>query len=313
MRLPSSPKGDPAVTLLTTVLLLALTRAEILERFRAPVITKADGLVQVYANCPEDMRKEFQAPIARFAADTVQTLYQGLSKKPVRFPRAEIIIHVGDVRTNLTEVTSQVSTNGTRVISRIRVKAPGYADLYRLRMELIKAFYRSVEKREITEADAIAAFRYAVPELRVYDERMKLEDWLAGRGTDDGEEGLRLMRKVFKPGQASRREVLIFASRLFLYPTHYALPLLGKYDKLTFAEAIQLGRTDDIVRLVAYAKAFSLPVMGCGRSPELTVASNAYQVFLVEFAKGEKNEEELKSLLDAADEKLNVAFEKAER
>ena len=67
---------------LTTALLLALSRAEIIERFKAPVVTQSDGLVKVYANCPEDMRREFQTPIARFAADTVQMLYQGLAKKP---------------------------------------------------------------------------------------------------------------------------------------------------------------------------------------------------------------------------------------
>ena len=292
---------------------MALTRAEIVERFKASVITQSDGLVQVYADCPEDMRKEFQGPVARFAADTVQTLYQGLAKKPEHFTKAGILIHVGDVRTNLTEVTAQVVTNDVRVVSRIRVRAPGYADLFRLRMELIKGFYRSVEKRELTDDEAIAAYRHANPELRVFDERMKLEDWLAGHGTKDDEEGLRLMRRVFKPGESSPRDILIFASRLYLYPPQYDLRFLGKFDRLSFSEAIRFGRIDPIVRLVAYAKAIDLPVLGGGRSPELTAAANAYQEFLMEFAKGEKGEEELKALLDAADEKLNVAFEKAKR
>ena len=298
---------------LTTVLLLALTRAEIIERFKAPVVTQADGLVQVYASCPEDMRKEFQGPVARFAADTVQALYQGLARKPERFSQAGILIHVGDVRTNLTEVTAQVVTNGNRVISRIRVKSPGYADLYRLRVEVIKAFYRSVEKRELSDEEAVAAYRHAIPELRVFDERMKLEDWLAGRGTKDDEEGLRLMRKVFRPGESSPRDVLVFASRLYLYPPQHDVRFLGKFDRLSFSEAVKFGRIDPLVRLVAYSKAFELPVLGGGRSPELTAAANAYQVFLLEFARGEKDEKGLKALLDDADEKLNVAFEKAER
>ena len=298
--------------LLSALLLLALTRAEIIERFRAPVITQADGLVQVYANCPEDMRKEFQGPVARFAADTVQTLYRGLAKKPERFSRAGIVIHVGDVRTNLTEVTAQVETNGSRVVSRIRVKAPGYADLYRLRMEVIKAFYRSVEKREISERDAVAAYRHAVPELRVFDDRMKLEDWLAGRGTQDDEEGLRLMRKVFEPGKSSPRDILIFASRLYLYPPQYDLRFLGKYDRLSFSEAVRLGRTDPIVRLVAYQKSFDLPVLGGGRGEELAAAAMAYRQFLIDFAAGQKSEAELLNMLDDADTKLNVAMEKAQ-
>ena len=298
---------------LTTVLLLALTRAEIIERFKAPVVTQADGLVQVYADCPEDMRKEFQGPVARFAADTVQMLYGGLARKPERFQGAGIVIHIGDVRTNLTEVTAQVVTNGNRVISRIRVKSPGYADLYRLRMEVVKAFYRSVEKRELSDEEAVAAYRHAIPELRVFDERMKLEDWLAGRGTKDDEEGLRLMRKVFRPGESSPRDVLIFASRLYLYPPQHDLRFLGKFDRLSFPEAVKFGKIDPIVRLVAYSRAFELPVLGGGRSPELTAAANAYQVFLLEFARGEKDEKGLKALLDDADEKLNMAFEKAER
>ena len=296
---------------LATVLLMALTRAEIVERFKAPVITQADGLVRVYADCPEDMRKEFQGPVARFAADTVQMLYQGLAKKPRRFSKAEILIHIGDVRTNLTEVTAQVATNDSRVITRIRMKSPGYADLYRFRVEVIKAFYRSVEGRELSDAEAVAAYRHADPEIRVLDDRVKLEDWLAGRGTRDDEEGLRMMRKVFEPGKSSPRDILIFASRLYLYPPQYDIRFLGKYDRLSFSEAVRFGRIDPIVRLVAYQRAFELPVLGGGKSPELAAAANAYQAFLLAFAKGETDEKGLKALLDAADEKLNVAFEKA--
>lgn len=292
---------------------MALTRAEIIERFKAPVITQADGLVQVYADCPEDMRREYQSPIARFAAETVKTLYQGLAKKPEHFRKAGIQIWVGDVRTNLTEVVARVSTNDNRIISRIRVKAPGYADLYGLRLEIIKAFYRSVENREIGEAEAVAAYRHANPALRVFDERMKLEDWLAGRGMKDDEEGLRLMRKVFEPGKSSPRDVLIFASRLFLYPPQYDLRFLGKYDRLSFSEAIRFGRIDPFVRIVAYRKSLELPVLGGGRSPELAAAAESYSRFLMEFAKGETDERELKTLLAEADEKLNNAFEKAVR
>lgn len=299
------------MVLVATVLVMALTRAEILERFRAPVVTQADGLVQVYADCPEDMRREYQGPIASFAAETVKTLYQGLSKKPMRFEKPEIIIHVGGVRTNDTEVTARVTTNDTRVISRIHVKAPGSADLYRLRLEVVRAFFRSVERREITEADAVAAYRKGNPALRVFDERMKLEDWLAGRGTKDDEEGLKLMRRVFEPGVSSPRDILIFASRLYLYPPQYDVRFLGKFDRLSFREAVRFGRTDPLVRIIAYQKAVELPLLGGGRSPELTAAVEAYQALLFEFAKGEKNEKALRAMLDDADEKLNVAYEKS--
>ena len=299
------------MVVLQAVLLLALTRAEIIERFKAPVITQADGLVQVYADCPEDMRKEFQGPVASFAAGTVQMLYQGLAKKPVRFSKAGILIHIGDVRTNLTEVTAQASTNDGRVVTRIRMRAPGYADLYRFRVEVIKAFYRSVERKEISESEAVAAYRHADPVLRVIDDRQGLEDWLAGFGTRDDEEGLRLMRKVFEPGRSSPRDVLIFASRLYLYPPQYNLKLLGKFDQLSFSEAVRFGRIDPVIRILAYQKSFEMPVMGGGKSPELASAATAYQAFLLAFAKGEMGEKDLKTLLDAADEKLNVALEKA--
>ena len=297
--------------ILTTALLLALTRAELIERFKAPVITQADGLVRVYADCPEDMRREYQQPIARFAAETVKTLYRGLARKPERFTKAGIVIHVGDVRTNLTTVMSRAVTNDTLVVSRIDVKAPGSADLYRFRLEIVRAFFRSVEKREVSEEEAVAAYRKGNPVLRIADERMRLEDWLAGRKTMDDDAGLKLMTRVFEPGKSSPRDILIFASRLYLYPPQYDLRFLGKFDRLSFAEALRFGRIDPLVRFMAYRKALELPVLGGGKSPELKSAADAYQAFLFAFARGETSEKGLKALLDEADERLNVAFEKA--
>jgi len=297
---------------LLTVLLLALTRAEILERFKAPVVTQAEGLVQVYADCPEDMRREYQMPIASFAAETVKTLYQGSGRKPKRFARAEILIHVGDVRTNLTEVVTKVTTNDTRIVTRIYVKSPGYADLGLLRMSVVKGFFRSVENREVTDREAVVLYRRADPALRIADERQRLEDWLVGRGDiKDDEEGLKLRRKIFEPGVASRRDVLTFASRLFLYPPTYDLRFMGRYDCLSFREALRFAKIDPLVRLVAIFKARELPVMGGGRGDEMTAAAEAYRLFLEELGKMEKDESDLKALLDDADEKLNVAFERA--
>ena len=290
---------------------MALTRAEIIERFKSPVITQADGLVKVYADCPEDMRREFQMPIASFAAETVKTLYQGRAKKAERFVKPGIVIYVGDVRTNLAEVVAQVSTNDGQVVSRIRVRAPGYADICRFRTEIVKAFARSVEHKELTDAEAAELYRSADPALRVFDDRMKLEGWLAGCGTCDDEEGLKLMRKVFEPGRASRRDILIFASRLYLYPPQRDARFLGRFDCLSFREALKFGRIDPLVRLMAYDKANALPVLGGGRGEELTAAADAYRTFLLEFAKGDKGEQELLALLDDADVKLNVAFEQA--
>ena len=294
-------------------LCLALTRAEIIERMRAPVITQADGLVQVFADCPEDMRREYQMPIASFAADTVKTLYRGLGRRSERFPRPGVIIHVGDVRTNLAEVVVRVATNENRAVTRLYVRSPGYADLARLRLEVIKGFYRSVERRELSDADAIAAYRRSDPALRIRDDRLRLETWLDGRGGLDDEEGLRLMRKVLEPGRASRRDVLTFASRLYLYPPAYDLRFLGRFDSLDFHEALRLARVDPTIRLIAAQKSLEVPVFGGGHGAELTAAALAYEVFLRELGSGERDDKELAALLEDADVKLNVAYEKARR
>lgn len=298
---------------LASILLLALSRAEIVERMKAPVITQADGLVQVYADCPEDLRREFQMPIASFASDTVKQLYQGLAKKPVRFRRAGIVIHVGDVRTNLSEVVSRVSTNDDRVVSRIYVRSPAFADLGRLRIEIIKGFYRSVERSELSDDAAILAYRRADPSLRVADERMELERWLAGEGKTDDETGLRLMRKVFEPGKASRRDVLIFASRLFLYPPGYDLTFMARFRCLSFREALKFAKIDPTIRIMAALKSKEMPIFGGGRGADLAAAAEAYRVFLLELGKFEKSADDLAALLDDADVKLNIAFERAER
>ena len=46
--------------LFAVIAMLALTRAELVARMKAPVLTMSEGLVQVYADCPEDMRIEYQ-------------------------------------------------------------------------------------------------------------------------------------------------------------------------------------------------------------------------------------------------------------
>jgi len=294
------------------LVLLALTRAEILERFKAPVVTQANGLVQVYADCPEDMWREYQMPIASFAAETVKTLYRGTGRKPERFARAGIVIHVGDVRTNVTDVTAKVVTNDDRIVTRIFVKSPGFADLGRLKLDVIRGFFRSVARREVSDQEAVTLYRQADPRLRIADERQRLEDWLVGRGDlKDDEEGLRLRRKIIEPGKASRRDVLTFASRLYLYPPAYDLRFQGGFDALSFRDALKFAKIDPTIRLMALVKSRELPLFGGGRCDEMTAAAEAYSLFLIALGDPEVDEDKLKELLDAADEKLNIAFEKA--
>ena len=297
--------------LVLAVALLALTRAEIIERMRAPVVTQAEGMVQVYADCPEDMRREFQSPVARFAAETVQTLRRGLSIRAERRRSPGIVIHIGDVRTNVNEIVARAVTNDTRVFTRIKVRAPAYADLNRFRIEVVKAFFRCERAQEITDAEAVRAYRSADPVLRIEDERLALEDWFC-RGKGSAEEGFRLMRKILKPGFASRRDVLFFASRLFLYPPQYDLRFVDGSDVLSFRDAVPLSRRDPCIRLVAAVRANSLPVFGGGRGPRLAEAAEAYRIFLLELAKGEKTDEQLLEILDEADVRLNIAYEKSD-
>lgn len=311
--------------LLAVIALLALTRAEIVQRMRAPVVTQSDGLVKVYADCPEDMRREFQGPVAGFAADTVASLYRSAAMKPVRFDSPGIIVHVGDVRTNLSEVVARVSTNGTRAVTRIYLRSPGYADIGRFRAEIARAFHRAVLGVEISDAAARAALRRADPRLRIADERERLESWLAlGRfGEDDDasadperarardEEALALMRKVLEPGVASRRDVRTFASRLFIYPRTFDEKFVGGSDCVPFREAIPLARKDPRVRLLAYFKANELPVWGGGRGEGLSAAAEAYSEFLRALAFGKTDEAELVRMLDGADAKLKAVLDAA--
>jgi len=300
---------------LATVLFLALTRAEIIARMKAPVVTQCEGLVQVYADCSEDLRREYQMPIASFAAETVKTLNQGLSVKPKRYRDARIIVHVGDARTNDASVVSRTVTNGTKVVSRIYLRSPGYSDLSRFRLEIVKAFGRTVLGEEIDDAAALATYRKADPRFRVSDEHSRLMGWLAGTmpspTPEDDEENLSRMRRVIEPGVSTRADVMVFASRLFLYPAAFDAPFCGKFGCLSFREAIACAKADPFVRLAAIRKSGLVIVYGGGRSEQLSEASKLYFEFLLELAKKDAEEENLLELIEKADNKLNEALEQA--
>ena len=129
------------MTLVASILMLALTRAEIIERFKNPPVTRADGLVQVFADCPSDMRREYQGPVSSFVAEVCTTLSTALKERPGHFTQPAIIVYVGDIRTNNSQVVSreQVRPDGS-VCTRIRLLAPGFTDTDQLRRETVKAF-----------------------------------------------------------------------------------------------------------------------------------------------------------------------------
>ena len=299
------------MVLTVAALVLALTRSEFIERMKAPVVTQTEGLVQVYADCPEDMRREYQSPVAGFVSETARALYRSLGMKPVRFRRAGIVVHLGDVRTNLSEVVTKVATNGDAVVTRLYLPSPGYADLRKFRIEAVKGFFRAVRGEEIDDAEAVARFRRSDPGFRVADEREALDRWLRF-GEGDDEEGLRMMRKVIEPGFASPGDIVTFASRLFLYPPQYDITFADGSHSMSLRAAMHHA-DDPRIRFLALAKAEELVIFGGGRGERLSEAAADYRDYLRELAKGELNANELANLLESAETKLNIAYEEARK
>ncbi|MBQ1569113.1 MAG: hypothetical protein IIZ70_04380 [Kiritimatiellae bacterium] len=292
-----------------------LTREEIIARFKAPPTTRVSGLVQVIADCPADMRREYQGPIARFAADICNDLYRHRRVQPVLFKEPGLIIHIGDVRTNEAAVAAVPSKrdDGT-FVTRIYIPAPGFADLHRLGLDVVRAFSRAVDRKEISDDDALALFRAANPELKADYEYEMIDKWIRGEKVDRSEEEMfKLMRSVITPGIARESDVLRFAARLRLYPESYDRPFCEKYHCIDFSDAIRLRERDPRIRLVAYLKARSIVLFGGGRGEALTAAAEAYSKFLLELAADRREDADLRALLADADGKLEVALEEARK
>jgi len=296
------------MTVLASILVFAITRAELVERFRTPPITQVEGLVQVYADCPKDMRREYQMPVAGFVADVCRKLYHARLAEHRRFDEPGIVVHLGSVRTNVADVVvaTDVRQNGARFM-RITVPAPGFADMEALRLAVVRGFCLALNGEDVDDARARRLLRFADPELRLADDRAELARWREqgefAEGRDD-EYYLKQLRKVATPGRASREDVLVFASRLMLYPPYYSIPFCGRYAGCTFHEAIELSKLDPVVRFMAARKATEVLVFGGGRGDEMTDASKAYANFLLEVARGEKSSDELEKMLSDAEEKL---------
>lgn len=308
--------------LLAGILMLALSRAEMVERFQTPPITMVNGLVKVFADCPRDMRREFHSPIAKFASGICQKLELKERMKEPRFDEPGIVIYVGDVRTNRSDlvVRRQTRESGSKV-TKIYLPAPAFADVERFRLEVVKAFYYAAEGKELDDDGALAALVASDPQLKIDDEYARLAEWLAGEGPHDifadadpsalDEEYLRLMRTVIQPGTARRDDVLRFASRLRIYPRTFGSPIAGRFRDCSFADAIDLVAVDPRIRIFAYDKAPLVVAYGGGRSEELTSAAVAYSEFLLDLMRNKKSKEELKAQLEDADMLLNIALERA--
>jgi len=305
------------MTIAAAILAATLTRAELIERMRAAPVTKVEGLVQVFADCPSDMRREFQVPVADFVAGVCNSLY-GNPKNRIprrRFDEPGIIVYIGDVQTNRTDVVVRTRSrrNGSR-FTRMYIPAPGFADVDTLRRESAKAFFLALKGVDLDDAAADKAVREANPELWRAYRLEQLHRWQEGKPADGTDEDfIKISRTIMSPGVAEPEDVLRFAARLMLYPVSYARPFCGKYTSCTFADAIDRAEKDPCLRFAAYAKAPEVALFGGGRGEELSTAANAYVLFLRDLAAYTKSKDELKDMLEEAEEKLNIALEEARK
>lgn len=300
------------MNLLAAILTLAaISRADLIERFKAAPVIKCDGLVQVSGMCPAHVRREFQLPVAAYAADTCRMLYTGLGIKPRKFAEPGIIVYLGEgIGSNATFRTEAVRRRDGTSVTKFWLDAPAFTDVEELRLGFAKAFLLAVKGETADDAAVRKTLRAADPRLRLDDEYRELADWrdrgIYSGGRDD-EDYLKLLRRVKNPGETRAEDVTLFASRLFLYPAQYAMPFCDRYSACTFREAIDYAPLDMKVRLVAKRKSTELLVSGAGHDEKLAAAVSAYATFLNELAALEKSREELIAMLERADELLAAA------
>jgi len=298
---------------LAAIALFALTRAEIIDRFRAAPVTQLDGLVQVYGDCPADMRRDYQLPVASFASDVCRKLYAAERKKPAKFREAGIVVRIGDVRTNVADVVVRPATrDGGAKFTRIYLPSPSGADIGKFRREVVRAFYRAVDGVDLDDAGVTRKLREADPVTRVEDIQSEVAAWrergeyAAGRTDDDY---LKMLRGVHLPGAATKADVLTFASRLYLYPSAFCDPFCGRWACCSFRDAIALAGEDPAVRYAACLKIQPLLLFGAGHGERMNAAVAAYAKFLTELGRFKVPREELERMLDDADAKLKGVLE----
>lgn len=299
---------------LAAILAAALTQEEIVERMKAPPATRLDGLVQVTGFCPAKVREEFQTPIAIFVSDVCERMYRYTHDVRRRFKSPGVVVMLGEGDTENTNVVSTVQRRDEETFyTRIWLESPAAADISALRRATVKAYYLAVRGETIDDDAAEAAMRAADPGLRRADERAEMRLWMEGVKTShDDEYFLALRRKISSLGHASPEDVLVFASRLMLFPETFSSPFCGKYRSCTFAEAVGLAARDARIRFLALAKETEVMAFGGGRGDELLSAASAYAAFLHELAMYKKPPEELLAMLYDAEAKLKAAYDKAE-
>ena len=119
----------------------------------------------------------------------------------------------------------------------------------------------------------------------------------------------RLARSVLEPGECGLWELDFFSSRLSLGTPVFDTKIVPGHAFCTFREAIDANGSNLMVRAAAFMKAREVPLYALGRGDELRAVADAYSRFLLGVAAGEEHEA-LERMLNAADEKLEEAYEK---
>ena len=300
------------MTFAAAMIVLALTRAEIIDRFKVAPVTTVDGLVQVFADCPPDMRKEYHLPVSEFVSNVCRDLYTVPGMRKRSFKEPGIVVYIGDGRTNDPSVVARrmARRDGSR-FTRIYLPSPGYSDIEKMRMETVKAFCLAVDGETLDDAGAANRLRAVDPELRAEDKYAEIEKIENGEKTVDDDAYLKLCRTVITPGRASESDVRRFASRLYFYPEIYSQPFCGKYDTCSFADAIDMAAIDPRIRFHALKKSSEMIVFGGGRGEGLLAAATAYSRFLSELAAYRRTPDELRKMLADADALLADALKTA--
>jgi len=293
--------------MLFAILFLALTRSEIIERMRTPPVVMVQGLVAVYADCDGAQRREFQHPVAGFAADVCRTLYAGSGMHERKFEHPGIVISVGDSREADTNVVSSVKLREGERYLKITLPSPGYSDREALRVAVARGFFLAVKGEDLDALSARRALREVDPRLRAGDQLNELGLWQSQGVSDtdlDDEEFLKIMRTVHLPGVALAAEKRIFASRMYLYPDHFRWPFAGKYESLSLRDAIRVRHRDPRVRLAAFNKITETVTFGGGHGEAMDEVVAGYCGFLTALAKGVDNDAELFVALDELEKRL---------
>ena len=113
----------------------------------------------------------------------------------------------------------------------------------------------------------------------------------------------RLTRAVLTPGTATPWDLKVFTSRLLLYAPEFDKNIGANGASCTFREAIARAGEHVAVREAAARKAREMPFYAIGRGPALAEAAEAYRLFLLGLARGEKPEA-LGPMLDRAEARL---------